>query len=507
MNELENTRQLGLDDYVAMLGRRKWWIIVPALLGPILAYVICLKIPAKYTSQTLVLVEQQKVPETFVKPVVTGILDERLATMQEQILSRSRLQPIIERFGLFGERKNLSIEDKLELMRKAIDVTPLKSAPGNGTMSGFYVTFTASTPAMAQQVCGELTSMFISENLKVREDRSAGTTQFLANQLADAKRSLDEQDSKLADFKRKYIGQLPGEDQANFNMLATLNAQLDAVTQALGQLQQNRTYAETMLNGELQSYQRLENSVGGTSPDTLEQQLAKDQSALADLLSKYTETHPDVVRLKRDIEQIKAKISARPTNPPAPTTKPGAPETTQIQQLRAQLAGINEAIRDKEKNQARIQSEIAKYQARIQLSPSVEEQYKALTRDHDAALSQYNDLLTKRNQSEMATDLERKQQGEQFRVVDPPNLPEKPTFPDRSKFVGGGFAGGLAFGLAIAFLLETVKKSIRNEKDVTYYLQLPTLVTVPDLEPDDSRGKSGLFRRRKGKQNLDPEAA
>src|SRR4051812_34300213 len=273
MNELENTRQLTLDDYLAMLRRRMWWIIVPALIGPMIAYGVSLRLPYKYTSQTLVLVEQQKVPDSFVKPVVTGVLDERLATMQEQILSRTRLEPIIEQFGLYRDKPKLSVEDKLELIRKAIEVTPLRTeGAGRGaSMSGFYVSFTASEARLAQQVCGQLTSMFMSENVKVREERSQGTTKFIASQLMDAKANLDEQDAKLADFKRKYIGQLPGEDQANFNMLTSLNTQLEATTQALSQLQQNRTYAETMLAGQLQSQQSLlGTSLTSASPDTLE---------------------------------------------------------------------------------------------------------------------------------------------------------------------------------------------------------------------------------------------
>src|SRR5262249_20858998 len=155
-----------------------------------------------------VLVEQQKVPDSFVKPVVTGVLEERLATMTEQIQSRSRLEPIIEQYGMFRDRPNLSTEDKVELMRKTIDVTPLRG--DRGMMSGFEISFTAPNAYLAQQVCSQLTSMFMSENLKARAEQSQGTTSFLETQLADAKRNLDEQDGKLADFKRRFIGQLPG---------------------------------------------------------------------------------------------------------------------------------------------------------------------------------------------------------------------------------------------------------------------------------------------------------
>lgn len=505
MSELEapSRRQLTPDEYLSILRRRIWWLIVPALLGPVIGYGVALKLPARYTSQTLVLVEEQKVPDTFVKPVVTEVLDERLATMQEQILSRTRLQPIIERFALFSDQSKLSLDEKIDLMRKATEITPVKPDFGNprAALQGFYVSFTSSDPRLAQQVCGELTSMFMEENLRSREQRAQGTTTFIGGQLEDAKRNLDEQDSKLADFKKKYLGQLPSEDQTNFSMMQSLNSQLDATTQALSQLQQSRTYTEAMLGTQLQAWQNLQGSTGAgvANPDSMEQQLSKDQTELSDLLSKYTETYPDVVRLKHDIEQLKAKMQEAGKAPkPAVKEQRIGTEPAQVQQLRAQLASLQLAIRDKEKQQARIQQQIQVYQSRIQLSPVVEEQYKQLTRDHETALEFYNELLKKRNQSEMATDLERQQEGEQFHVLDPPNLPERPTFPKRPLFAAGGMGGGLAIGVILVFLPAFIKKQVRNEKDVLFYLQLPTLTTLPDLEA--KRGKAASRKSQNGTQ-------
>lgn len=495
------SRQLTVSEYLDILKRRLWWIIVPTVLGPIIGYSVSLKIPSKYMSQTLVLVEEQKVPDSFVKPVVTELLDQRLATMQEQILSRSRLQPIVERFALFSEKPGLSMDEKLDLTRKAIEIKPVRAdfiAGEHPGIEGFYVSFTAANPRLAQQVCGELTSMFMEENLRLREQRAEGTTSFLGSQLDDAKRDLDEQEGKLADFKRRYIGQLPGEDQSNFNMLASLNTQLDAATSAINQLQQNRTYTEAMLSAQLQTWQNLQSGSTTANPETLDQQLSNDQAQLSQLLSKYTETHPDVIQLKNDIEQLKKKIQEHSTSPkPVVKENRSGSEPAQVQQLRAQLVGIQQAIRDKQKDQGRIESKIQEYQSRIQLSPMVEEQYKQLTRDHDTALEFYNDLLKKRNQSEMATDLEKRQQGEQFRVLDPPNLPDKPIYPKRPMFAVGGLAGGFSLGLVLVFFPVFVKKSISNELDVTFYLQLSTLAAIPDLEGSSRRGSQKVSRTRR----------
>lgn len=502
-------RELSFEEYVGILRRRKWWIIIPAILAPLIGFGISLKLPNRFTSQTLVLVEQQKVPDDFVRPVVTEQLNERLATMQEQILSRTRLQPIIERFGLFAEEGNLPMEEKVDRMRKTILVTAVRGDFGNraGGLPGFYISFTAPTARLAQQVCGEITSMFMEENLRVRERAAQGTTEFLKTQLDDAKRKLDDQDSRLATFKKKYIGQMPGQDQTNFNMLTSLNTQLQASTEAISRMQQERTYVESMLAAQLQQLSLPTDTVA-TGPNSLQQQLAAEQAQLVTLKSKYTDTHPDVVKLQHDIDLLKKRIEDSNAQAAAAPTKPAtnrpAIEPASIQQLRAQLKVMDQGIRDKQKEQEKLQSDIKMFQARIQLSPVVEEEYKGLTRDYQTALDFYSDLLKKKTESEMATDLERRQQGEQFRVMDPPNLPEKPTFPNRPLFAAGGFGGGLALGFAIAFLLEMRDKSVRSEQDVQFYLQLPTLAMMPSV-PEGNLEKSGFMRRLLTRKRGNPQ--
>jgi protein tyrosine kinase modulator len=507
-------RELNLDEYLQIARRRMWWIIVPALIGPVIAYGISLRLPNRYTSQTLVLVEHQKVPDAYVQPVVTEVLNARLATMQEQILSRSRLQPVIERFGLYRDVPKATMEQKVDLMRKAVAVRPVRGdfGYGGGGLPGFYIAFTTSNPRLAQQVCGEITSMFMAENLKLREQSAVGTTDFIKTQLVEAKRSLDEQDRKLATFKQRYVGQLPGQEQTNFAMLTSLNSQLDAVTQSINRLQQDKTYAETMVSQELEAWRRLQAAQGSqsVSPDTLDQQLAASEAQLTTLQTRYTSTHPDVLKLKRHIAWIKKRIAefdaaeGSAKNKKAATDTigdPSAKEPSHIKQLRAQLRGMERSLSEQQAAQAKIVKQINLYQGRVQLSPVVEEEYKQITRDYGMALDFYNQLLNKRNQSEMATDLERRQQGEQFRVLDSPNLPENPTFPNRPMFAAGGFGGGIGLGLAIALLLEFRDKAIRTEKDVQFYLELPTLMLMPSVDIDPAQRREGGWRQRWSKKD------
>ena len=501
-------RDLSIDDYLAILRRRMWIILIPAIIAPVGAYLASLTLPNEYTSQTLVLVEQQKVPDAFVKPMVTEDLAQQLGTMQEQILSRTRLQPIIERFGLFKQDVGkVAMEDLVDKLRKSISITAIKPLPGGrtGDMPGFYISFTASGPRLAQQVCEEITSMFIQENLKAREQRSQGTTEFLSNQLAEAKQKLDDQDAKLAVFKRKYIGALPGQEQTNLGLLTGLNTQFDATTQAISRAQQDKAYAESTLAQQLSALDAAQPSAG-PQPDILQLQLVTLQNQLMAAQARYTDDHPDVIKLKNSIAEVKKEIeavgSSQTEKPASESGDRRVRETPQIQQLRANIHSLEETIRGKTRDQARLQQQIGVIQSRLSLSPAVEQEFKELTRDYTTALAFYNDLLAKESQSQMATNLERRQQGEQFRVMDPPNLPESPSFPNRPLFAGGGLGIGLALGIGITLLIEMRDKSIRTENDIKFFLQVPTLAVIPVV--GGGNGKKVSFWRRLRKKEHGP---
>ena len=485
-------RQLKMEDYKSIL-RRQWrWMLLPAILGPILGYGISRFVPSRYTSTTLVVVEQQRVPYSFVKPVVTDDLGQRLATMEEQILSRTRLQPIIDRFGLYKD-ENLSMEDKLDKMRADISVQPVQSeivSKNSRGVAGFYVNFTASDPRVAQQVCSEIASMFMSENLRQREQAAQGTTDFLATQVEEAKRELDQQDAKLAEFQKKYIGQLPSQENTNLQMLGVLNAQLNAVTQNLNRLEQDRTYTQSLLSQQMAARE----SQNGNDPATLQQQLNTLQAQLVTLEARYTSDYPDVIKTKNDIAALQKQIQQAGSTPSSSKSRNLGPEPEAVQRLRAQIKSLDMAIQDKTKEEKHIQQEISGYQARVQLSPVVNEQLKSLTRDYQTALQFYNELLAKRSESEMATDLERRQEGEQFRIMDPADLPQTPTFPNRPLFALGGLGVGLALGTGIVVIREMEDKVLRTEDDIAVLLDLPTLVHLPRVEQN---GNGRFWRSKK----------
>lgn len=474
-------RALTVDDYLEMLKRRCWLLLIPALIFPLLALGIAFLVPPQYVSQTLVLVEQQKVPDEYVKPIVTSDISERLASMKEQILSRSLLQPIIERFGLYAGR-GMQMDERIDRTRKAISIKPIHSDVSRTEgLPGFFISFTAQTPRLAQQVCGEISELFVRENVHAREQTAEGTTSFLKQQLGDAKRSLDDQDRKLAIFQRKYVGKLPGQEQTNMNMLTSLNTQLEATTQALSRMHQDKSYEEALL---AQQTQQLQTANPITlAPEDRQAQLQQMLVQEAELETRYTPDHPDVIAMRNSIAELRQKMAqpAPHVASPLPASSPRS-EPAQVQQLRAQLRSLEIGITEKKDEQSLIQQQIRLYQDRIQSSPMVQEEFKQVTRDYQTAQQFYDDLLSKKNHSEMATDLERRQQGEQFRVMDAPNLPDQPSFPKRWVFALGGLVAGICLGGGLTAFLEYRDTALRTEKDVFAFTNLPTLALISKID-------------------------
>lgn len=472
-------------DYLAILERRWVPVLVLTIIGGPLAYGVAHFLPARYSSQTTVLIQQPTVPQTLVPPVVTGGIEQRLASMKAEILSRSRLEPIIRQFALYsGDINDVPMEDLVARLQKAVDVSAIKPMEEtSGTLPGFNVTVTLSSPQKAQAVCTAITSMFIAENERSRQEHSEDTTQFLGQQLADAQAKLDEQNAKLAAFKTRYLGSLPDDDKNNLNFLTGLTAQLNAATESLSRAQQDKSFLETSLSQAIDAWQAMQN---GNNPLTLQQQLSQLQDKLSALQTRYTDSYPDVIRAKADIAALKKQIAGQQKNTaPSSSDKSASAslEPDNIQRMRAQIHSVDVLIKEKTAEQEDLKRQIKVYEARVQSTPEVEQQYKALTLGYQAALDNYNELAKNRDQAQMATELEKRQEGETFAILDPANLPDKPSFPNKLLFLGGGFAGGLALGLGLAFLQEMRDTSLRSEQDVEFALRLPVIAMIPAIGP------------------------
>jgi polysaccharide chain length determinant protein (PEP-CTERM system associated) len=483
---IEN-RELKMDDYLAMLRRRAKMIVIPAVLAPLAGFLVSYAFPARFTSRSLILVEGQKVPENMVQPVVSEDLTARVVTLQEQVLSQSRLQPVVER--LFPGRNSQQVSETIDQIRANMAVEPVvtdlspvtgpKKKPGE-TLPGFYVYYTAPNAREAQQICNELSSLMVEENLKSVQAAATGTSDVLSKGLEDAKRNLDDLDAKLAAFKKQYVGQLPGDEENNLKILMGLNSQLEANTQTLNRAQQDKAYTESMLAQQLAAWKA---SQGATSPQALEKELADLQAELAQLQARYTDDHPDVIKAKADIAEVKKRLTEIKQPAQGGTEvaddAPSASEPPEIRQLRVQIHQYDDLITAGNRDQKHLQQEIDVYQGRVSLSPTVEEQYKQLTRDYDNAQKDYQDLLAKKSTANLTIKMTNQSEGEQMLPLNPANLPDDPSFPNRLLFAGGGLGAGLGLGIGLAMLLELTDKSIRDEADVEAALELPILVTVP----------------------------
>jgi len=493
------------DDRVAMSGRLKV-ILIPALVAAVAAFLISFAFSPRYTSKSLVLVERPAVPSGSGKPIVMASARERMMTLQQEVLSRSRLQTLVNRhLDLTSGGK--SADDVMDEIQGAVSVTeapalgssaasssnPVKGGSG---ASGFYVSFTANNPRDAQHICSEITSMLLEENLNYGEQAAQSTTGFLSRQLDQAKGNLEDTEKKLAAFKSLYAGQLPGDVENNLKILAGLNSQLDAVTWQLNRAQQDKSYAESVLAQQFAAWKSSQNSL---TSETTAQQLAALRTQLVALQAQYTEEYPDVIKLKSDIGELEAKqkeMSAPPDQKAAAKIE-GKEEPPDILQLRQQIDQNEGFIAKATQVQKLLRRAISVYQSRLTLSPKVEEEYKQLTRNEETAYKIYESLLLKKSESELQTGLEYRQQGEQMRVLDAASLPVSPSFPLRWKFAACGLGSGLAFGIGIALWLELRRKGIRNERDGRARSERPILAPIPLAPPVPIEGQRGVRGRLK----------
>jgi polysaccharide chain length determinant protein (PEP-CTERM system associated) len=495
-------RPLNLEDYWAIVRRRRWLIVIPVVLGLVVALTVARKLPPKYTSTSLIIIEEPKVPNSFVPSILSGDMTARLAHLEEQILSRTRLQPLVEQYGLYRNDWNrVSMEELIERMQNAITITPVaySKQPEDGGQAnqvpGYKVEFTADTPQLAQAVCTQITSMLIDADLRLGEQRAEGTATFIAGQLQDARQKLEKEDARLAAFERQYFGSLPDQEQSTIQLLTSLSSQFNSLSDTLNRDQEDKTYLESLLSQQTAEWKA---SQTGKSPQTLQEQLALLQNKLAAMRIQYTDTYPDVIELKQEIAALKKKIAIQPVQKRTRTVSKGlnlASEPPQIGQLQAQLHSLNLSIRIAQRDQARVRRQIQSYEGNLRMTPAVEQQYKDITRNYQTALAFYNNLLTKEDESQMSTSLQQQQGGQQLEVLDPADLPHKPSFPNYERFAGGGLMVGLILGLGAALLLEMRDKALRDETDVTFFLELPTLALVPSLQKTSRRRLGGASKR------------
>jgi polysaccharide chain length determinant protein (PEP-CTERM system associated) len=493
-SEEKPSEGLDIQHYLGIVRRRHLHFLVPMFLGWLAVWGASWILPARYKSGTLILVEQPTMPKNYVTPNINDDLQERLQSITQQILSRTRLLHIIEQLSLYAsEHAQLSPDDKVERMRKDIDIELVRDAQERVT--AFNVYYSSPVPRIAQQVTSELTSLFINENLEVRQQQSQDTTKFLEGQLETARQNLEAQEAKIREFKGQHVSELPSQLASNLQILGGLQSQLQAEEDALNTAKQQHVYLDTLLN----QYRTVQDSPRTAGAPTvglpaIDQELDKLKADLADLSSHYTERHPDVRKLKQQIaktekmkEALLADLKDKTNNPTQPNDAlvardaAAVGQASPLVQLQGQLQANQIEIKNREETVAELKAQVDGYQARLNQEPVREQQLADLTRGYDQSKANYDELLKKKNESAMATSMELLQQGERFRIVDSPSLPLKPESPNRLKFCGIGLAVGLALGVGVAAAFEKMDDRLYNEKELKDLLPMPVISEIPEI--------------------------
>ncbi len=492
-----------LADIAGILRRRAWFILVPLAVVSAATAVAARWLPDRYLSETLILVVPQRIPDSYVKPTVTARIEDRLESITQQILSRTRLERIIQDFNLYPEERSRRImEDIVEQMRSDITVQVVKG-------DAFRVTYAGANARTVMKVTERLASLFIEENLRDREVLAEGTSQFLEAQLEDARRRLVEQEKKVEKYRQRYAGQLPSQLQSNLQVIQNTQMQIQALIESLNRdrerrLVVQRTLADLSIPAQAVQPPGARRTGRGADDDadgaldaaTAAGQLEEARAMLRALQLRLKPAHPDVVRMQILVADLQRKADAEAQAAPSrPVQADAAPATrdllvdNRMKELRLELDQLDLSITRKEQQEKDLRAAVGEYQRRVEAVPSRESEMAELTRDYATLQSMYTTLLTKREDSKIAANLERRQIGEQFKLLDPARLPEKPYRPNRPLIDLFGVAAGLCLGAGLAAFLEYRDSSFASDREVNQALAIPVLAVVPVL-------RSAADRRR-----------
>jgi polysaccharide chain length determinant protein (PEP-CTERM system associated) len=499
------------EDVLRIAWTRKWIILIPFVIASIAAGAYAWHLPNRYVSETLILVVPQRVPESYVRSTVTTRIEDRLQSISQQILSRTRLERVINDFQLYQrERQNQVLEDIVERMRADIEVQIVKG-------DAFRVSYVSDNPRSAMRVTERLASLFIEENLRDREVLAEGTSEFLSSQLESARRRLVEHEQKLEAYRRRYSGELPSQVEANLQVIQNTQMQVQALVESINRDRDRRLLLERMLSdqttpvstpiaattpeGQGRSQTEGDDGAGGISGGitggSTHEKLAHARASLAALETRLKPEHPDVVRMKRVVADLEKQAEAEaiqvPLSPEAvrASADPVDPvRRRRVRELRAEIDALDTQLKQKEEEEKRLRSASSAYQGRVEASLTRESELAELMRDYETLQATYTSLLAKKEDSQMAANLERRQIGEQFKILDPARLPERPFSPNRPQIALIGALAGLALGLGLAGLMEYRDTTLKTDDDVISALALPVLAVVPVMTTARDRVKA-----------------
>ena len=429
-----------------------------------------------YRSETVILVEQQKIPEKYVPSVIGGSTAERVSTMTQQVLSRTNLQKVIDEFHLYPEAiHSEGYEVVIEGLRKNIKI---QTKGRGGQIEAFTISFAHREPMMAMKVTARLATQYIDENIKLRELFIEGATEFLDEELAKAKEALDKKEQELAAYKLKYLGELPKQLELNLRTLDRLQEEKTRIQESMNSIHSRLEVVEQTIR----DYEMAPGLTGQTqeappprNADPVRLRLHALQRELATLSSEYTESYPDVIALKMQIEDVEAELAARHSEGGEAPADPYLAELLNTRkELNFQLASVKSQLKD-------VSTNMKELEGRIERTPHHEQEFLALERDYDNMQKHYQQVHENRTSARISENLDKRQKGERFRILDPANLPTRPEGIPREFLAMGGVGAGVGLGFGLAFLLDVLWPTFRRSDDAEVSLGVATLASIPSF--------------------------
>jgi protein tyrosine kinase modulator len=480
----EPAGELTISAYLDIAKRRKWWVILSAL-GVFLAITVyAQRLPDIYRAETVILVDAAQVPDKYVPTINTGDIAGRLTTLQQQVLSPTRLKRLVESEGMYpdptGKRTE---EDVIRAVQKAIVVDTANQGPGK--TSTFRIAYSGRQQDRVARVANALAQMFIDENVKARVDQTEDTAQFLEDQLQETKRQLDEKDAQMRGIQSHNILEMPEAKQYHMEALANLRAQVQTIHDKIDQDQREKSMIESvMLSGNGAPTVDVDGPpTGGHGGAGYQNELQKLEAKLSLLKQRYGPSHPDVRKAQAEVDRLQAKAASE-----APETEehvdvaPAVPvQRRRNPVLEAQIEKLNEDIRAQNLALRPLQDRMLFHEGKLEQMPAFEAQITRVKSDYDILKTQYTSLLEKEKAAQISHALEVHQKGERFMVLDPAVKPQKPSAPDRTLYSLGGLFGGLLLGILLAAVSEVNDESVRTEGEAAQILGKPVLSGIPEI--------------------------
>jgi len=471
----DNTLKITPEFILELALRRRWVILTLFFSAIMIGIVLAFLLPKKYEASTLILIEPQRVPQNYVQSIVTAEASDRINTLSQQIMSRTNLEKIISDFNLFTEPEDakMYMEDKIKNLSDQINVRVTRDHRG---ADAFSISFRGKDPHKVMRVTNALANSFIDENLKVRESQAIGTSDFLDSELEAMRVRLEEVEEKIKDYRKGYMGELPEQLDTNLRILDRLQASMNDRQQSLRDARVRLAELNAQVSARPQQVVVIgnEHRINDGTND-----IADLKAQLETLKSRYTEKHPDIYRLKKLIAELEAKNADSAADGGSLTNSSSFANLPR--DLRNQLIAANREIQSSESEIGNLKAQISEYQKRVEETPKREQELLSLRRDYQNIQASYDSLLRRKLEADIAVNMERKQKGEQFRIVDSARLPQKPVEPNMKKLFFFTAVAGLGIGGGLAFLLEITNTSIRKPDEVESLYGLPLLTIIPEI--------------------------